>query len=108
MDQEGLRDLLSKRMYIELQLFKDSMLRKEKEEIFKSSYTTEVYVNLYEICLEYMEGMDSDTLRRLLVTGTGILDSIYQEWLIRKDSFYDELKECACSELDVLSGLKEN
>lgn len=54
MDEEGLRDLLSKRMYIELQLF------------------------------------------------------IYQGWLIRKDSFYDELKECACSELDVLSGLKEN
>ena len=32
MDIEELRDLLSKRLYIELQLFKDSKLRQEKEE----------------------------------------------------------------------------
>lgn len=103
MDEEELRDLLSKRLHIELQLFKDSMLLKEKEEIFKFSYTIEVYVNLYEICLEHMEGMDSGTLRKLLRNGTGILESIYQGWLIREDSFYDELKECARSELELLS-----
>ena len=46
MDENELRDLLSKRLYIELQLFRDSMLRKEKEDIFKSSYEIEIYVNL--------------------------------------------------------------
>lgn len=38
MDESEMRDLLSKRLYLELQLFKDSVLRKEKEDIFKSSF----------------------------------------------------------------------
>ncbi len=42
MDENELRDLLSKRLYIELQLFKDSMIQKEKEDIFKSSYEIEI------------------------------------------------------------------
>ena len=103
MDENELRDLLSKRLYIELQLFKDSMMQKEKEDIFKSSYEIEIYVNLYEIFMVNIGSLDVDTIRRLLNFKFGILEHIYQEWLSREDGFFDELKEYACEELEVLS-----
>ena len=105
MDENELRDLLSKRLYIELQLFRDSMLRKEKEDIFKSSYEIEIYVNLYEIFMVHLENLDIDTMRRLLNLKFGIMEHLYQEWLSRDDSFFDELKAFACDELGVLSEL---
>lgn len=105
MDENGLRDLLSKKLYIELQMFKDSMFRKEKEDIFKSSYEIEIYVNLYEIFIVNIGNLDADTMRRLLNLKFGIMEHIYQEWLSQKDSFFDELKEYACDELEVLSEL---
>lgn len=105
MDRNGLRDLLSNRLYIELQMFKDSMLQKEKGDIFRSSYEIEIYVNLYEILMVYIENLDIDAIRRLLGLKFGIMEHIYQEWLSQKDSFFDELKEYACDELEVLSEL---
>lgn len=103
MDENGLRDLLSKRLYIELQLFKDSMLRKGKEDIFKSSYEIEIYVNLYEIFMIYIADLKAETLRRLLNLKFGIMEHIYQEWLSQEDSFFNELREYACGELAALS-----
>ena len=49
MDEKELKELLRERLHMELQLFKDSMLLKEKEDIFRASYEIEIYVNLYEI-----------------------------------------------------------
>lgn len=103
MDENGLRDLLSKRLYIELQLFKDSMLLKGKEDIFKSSYEIEIYVNLYEIFMVYIADLKAETLRRLLNLKSGIMEHIYQEWLSQEDSFFNELREYACGELAALS-----
>lgn len=105
MNESKLRDLFSERLYLELQLFKDSMLRKEKYDIFKSSYEIEIYVNLYEIFMAHINNLDIDTMRRLLRLPFGILEYIYQEWLTREDGFYDELKTYACDELEVLSEL---
>ncbi len=105
MNENELRDLLSKRLYIELQLFKDSMLRKGKGDIFKSSYEIEIYVNLYEIFMVHIDNLNVDTMRRLLSLNFGILGHIYQEWLTREDSFYDELRAYACSELENISEL---
>lgn len=101
MDENGLRDLLSKKLYIELQLFRDSML--QKGDIFKSSYKIEIYVNLYEISMMHIENLDADTMRRLLSLSFGILEHTYQEWLSREDGFFDELREYACRELEALS-----
>lgn len=103
MDENGLRDLLSKRLYIELQLFRDSMLQKGKGDIFQSSYEIEIYVNLYEIFMMHIENLDADTMRRLLSLAFGILEHTYQEWLSREDGFFDELREYACKELEALS-----
>lgn len=105
MNIRELRSLLSKRLYIELQLFKDSKLRQEKDEIFKASYEIEIYVNLYEIFTVQIENLDADTIRRLLRLNFGILEITYQEWLAREDSFYDELRAYACGELETVSEL---
>ena len=103
MDLKELRDLLLKRLHIELQLFKDSILRQPKEEIYKSSYKIEVFVNSYEILVEDMEGLDEDTVRGLLYQNFGILDFLYQEWLTREDCIFDELKAYISGELGMIA-----
>ena len=103
MDKSELQDLLSTRLYIELQLFKDSLLQMEKEDIFRTSYKIDVYVNLYDIFMVHTEELEADTMRKLLNLKSGILEHIYQEWLSREDSFFNELKEYACGELKALS-----
>lgn len=103
MNVKELRDLLLKRLYIELQLFKDSILRQEKEEIFQASYEIEIHVNLYEILTEHAGNLQEDIIRRLLSLNFGILESIYREWLVREDSFYEELRAYTCNELETVS-----
>ena len=103
MEENGLRDLLSKRLYIELQLFKDSMLQREKEDIFQSSYEIEIYVNLYEIFMMHIGNLDIGIMHRLLNLKFGIMEHLYQEWLSRDDSFFDELKAFVCDGLGTLS-----
>ena len=104
MDEKELRELLQARLHMELQLFKDSMLQKGKEDIFKASYRIEIYVDLYEIVLAHVENLQSGMIRELLGLGFGILDHLYQEWLDREDSFYVELKEYACNEFEMIPG----
>ncbi len=104
MDEKGLRELLLQRLHMELLLFKDSMLQKEKEDIFMNSYRIEIYVNLYEILLVHTENLQCGMIRGLLALNSGILDHLYREWLDRQDSFYVELKEYACGELEVMPG----
>lgn len=106
MDKEKLKDLLLQRLYIELQLFKDSMLLQGKDDIFNASYEIEVYVNLYEILAAHIDNLPEDMMRRLLGLNFGILEYIYQEWLKREDSFYEELRACACDELETISELE--
>ena len=88
---------------MELLLFKDSMLRKGKEDIFKDSYKIEVYVDLYEVFVENAADLDEDTMRGLLNLNFGILGSVYQKWMERKDGFYDDLQDFACGELRNIS-----
>ena len=104
MDEKGLRELLLQRLHMELLFFKDSMFQKEKEDIFMDSYRIEIYVNLYEILLAHTENLQCDMIRGLLALNSGILDHLYREWLDREDSFYVELKEYACGELEVMPG----
>lgn len=104
MDEKELRELLRARLHMELQLFKDSMLQKGKEDIFKASYRIEIYVDLYEIVLAHVENLQSGMIRELLGLGFGILDHLYQEWLDREDSFYVELKEYARNEFEMIPG----
>ena len=102
MDEKELRELLQVRLHMELQLFKDSMFQKEKGDIYKDSYKVEIFVNLYEILVSHAENLNSNTIRGLLNRNFGILEFLYQEWLHREDTFYEELREYACSELEAV------
>lgn len=104
MDEKELRELLQARLHMELQLFKDSMLQKGKEDIFNASYRIEIYVNLYEILLVHTENLQGSMIRELLGLGFGILDHLYQKWMDREDGFYEELKEYACNEFEMIPG----
>ena len=46
----------------------------------------------------------SDTIRGLLKLDFGILEFLYQRWLDREDTFYEELKGYVCSELEAILG----
>lgn len=102
MDEKELRELLQQRLHLELMCFKDYMLQQGKEDIFKASYRIEIYVNLYEILLVHVEDLQGGVIRELLGLCFGILDHLYQGWLDRKDSFYAELREYACYELEAI------
>ena len=106
MDEKQLRELLLERLHLEIQLFKDLMLHKEKGDIYASSYRIEVYVNLYEILVVRTERIGELLLRRLLYQQAGILDAFYEEWLGREDSFYMELRDHVEDMLDVISAAR--
>ena len=103
MDEKELRGLLSERLHLELYLFKDSMLQKTKEEIYKASYKIEVFVTMYEILLGDIENLDAGTMRGLLYWGCRILESLYQEWLGYNDGSFDELKAYVGGELEAIA-----
>lgn len=103
MDEKELRGLLLQRLHMELQIFKDSMLLKNKEDIFAASYKIEIYVNLYEIFVEHAKLLKKDSIRGLLNLKCGILESFYQEWMGWKDGLYDELSVYVCDKLELIS-----
>lgn len=102
MDEKELKELLLERLHLELHLFKDSMLRQTKKEIYEASFKIEVYVNVYEILLENVESLDTGTVRGLLDWKYGILESLYQEWLGYQDNSFDELKAYVGGVLEVI------
>ena len=103
MDEKELRELLRERLHMELQIFKDSVLQRGKEDIFRASYETEIYVNLYEIFAVHTDNLQGDTIRGLLNLRFGILEAVYQGWLGKEDGFFDELKAYACREPENIS-----
>lgn len=107
MEEKGLRELLLQRLHMELLLFKDSMFQKEKEDIFMDSYRIEIYVDLYEIFVEHADTLGADTMRMLLNLNYGILETVYQKWMGKKDSFYDELNTYVCNELESVSAMAD-
>ena len=101
MDDKHLRETLLERLHVEIQLFKDSMLCRDKEDIYAECYKIELYINIYEILVEETDRMPELLLRKLLYQNFGILDAFYQEWLGRDDSSYAELREYVEDELEV-------
>lgn len=103
MEERELKSLLMQRLHLELLLFKDQILQKEKEDIFKSSYEIEIHVNLYEILVERADLLKKEALRGLVHLNTGILESFYREWMDRKDGSYEELSAYVSDRLELLS-----
>lgn len=103
MDEKQLREMLLARIHLEMQLFKDSMLRRKKADIYAGSYKIELYVNLYDILVEQVERMPEPVIREIIYQPSGILDAFYREWLNKEDSFCTELREYVEDELEAIS-----
>lgn len=99
MDEKEMKDLLFGRLYIELQLFRYSVLQCTKEEIYSKSFKIETFVNMYEILVEDAEKLDEEIIYSLLCCNEGILESLYQKWLSKEDSLFEELKSYINEEL---------
>lgn len=108
MDENTLKNLLWQRMYLELQVFKYSVLQQSKEEIYHSSYQIEIFVNIYEILMEELENLDEETMTVLIYQNGSILRFFCEEWMAREDSIFDELKTCVINELDNIGGLYDS
>ena len=105
--KEGKR-LLAKRLYLELRMYKYATLRKSKEEIYESSYKTELLAVIYEILLESIEYITENTAFHLLWWNHGILEFLYEEWLKKEDSSFEELKAHIDTELGLIPETMES
>lgn len=106
MEEKEPRDLLAGRLYIELQLFKYSILGQTKEKIYKASYKIEVMANTYEILLQEIACLDKEAVYGFLYQNFSILEQLYQEWLTREDGVFDELKAYVGSEMENIGKIK--
>ena len=92
MDTGELRELLLGRLYIEEQLFRDSMLHRDKKTIMEEAYKIETFANLYEILVEQMEQLSEETLRKLLgamsIPWTQKVELFSQHSICRENYFY--------------------
>ena len=102
-----IKELFYKRIYAELLNFKNDMLTQDKEIIYRSSYKIEFFINVYEILVDQAEKQSEAVLYRLVYQCTGILDSLYEEWLRMEDNTFSELKEYVFNELFKESELKK-
>ena len=102
MDEKQLREVFLERLHIEIQLFKDSMLRKSKADIYAAGYRIELYACLYEILTEQAESMPEMLMRAMVYHPCSILDVFYEEWLKRADGFYTEIGDYVEDELKAI------
>lgn len=93
MDKRAAKERFVKRLYSELQDFKQSVLSKDKESVYGEAYKVEIFSTLYEIFLEKADSISDAMLLNLLAISGGILETAYQDWLKKEDSSYRELKE---------------
>lgn len=99
MEEKTLRELLAKRIYLELQLFKYEILSRTKEDIYQASYQIETVASFYEILLGNIGSMDKCLLIALLCQDCSVLEALYEKWLKKEDSIYEELRAYVDSEL---------
>lgn len=94
-----IKTVFCKKIYNELQGFRNSVISKDKESIFGESYKIDLFINLYEILLEHANVMTDSRMLMLLEQPDGILEFLYDSWINKKDSFYKELKQHVLEEV---------
>lgn len=100
MDKNTIKEKFVKKIYSELQEFKESVLMQEKSVIYGEAYKVEIFSTLYEILLEKADSISDTMLLNLLEQSAGILEMIYQDWLKKDDSSYQELREHVDNEFE--------
>lgn len=95
----NIKALFCRKIYEELQTFRQVILCKEKEDIYGESYKIDIFVSLYEILAEQTDKLSDDALKKLLSQSTGILAYLYDTWLKKEDSSYSELEKHVLDEV---------
>ena len=99
MEKETIKEKFVKKIYRELQDYKEYILQQDKSVIYEEAYKVEVFSTLYEILLEKADSISDVILLNLVSQSSSILENLYQDWLKKEDSSYHELQEHVYSEL---------
>lgn len=93
------------KLYLEYLKFKDDMLRKTQDEVFKNCYKIDVFLNLYEILVEKSQTFSAEVLLHL-EKEENILEDLYEGWMKIDDSTYQEMCQYVNRKLGVLAQRK--
>ena len=91
---------------MELQQFKEDMIKKEPEEIYGNAYQIDCMINFTELLYENSEMMKEETLKILLPV-PNLLKLIYEKWMDQIDAQLDELWFSAKNTIKELGGYKK-
>lgn len=90
MEREQLEQAFCKKISSELGLFKEQMLKMEKEEVFALAYWIDCTVCIYEMLMELSKSLGDRELWQCTHTER-LLESLYNYWLKVPDSQNEEL-----------------
>lgn len=98
-----MKERISERIYGEYQAYRAGILGLSNAEIFGRSYEIDTVVNIYEILMEKVQGLPDDTLAALL-PHKNILMELYDSWMGKDDSRYQELSGHVEEEIEAFAG----
>lgn len=90
------------RIYGEFMAYKASVLSLNNADIFGKCYEIDIFVNLYEILMEKAEKLPDESLAALL-SRRNILQELYDEWMKRDDSNYEEIVNLVSDEIEAIT-----
>lgn len=99
----GFRKRFCEKIYGELQNYKVETMAKSKEEIFESSYKTEVINTFYEVLVASASLLSENLLMHLIGQSTNVLESLYEDFVCEsgEDELYLEVQEHVKEKLDI-------
>lgn len=97
-----MRKYFLSRIFGEYQAYKASVLGCTNSEIFGRNFEIDSIVNIYVILTEKAGKLPDDTLA-VLLEQKNILGSLYDLWLKKEDSSYQELEEFVTGEIKNLA-----
>lgn len=106
MEKNDLKGLFCTKVSMELQRFKESMLKNEPEEIYGNAYRIDCMVNFCELLFESSEKMGKETMAGLLLF-PNLLHFLYDRWLEETDSQMEELRQSVEKSVKELEGRKD-
>lgn len=95
-NMEGIREIFRIRLCREFLQFKESMLAKDKGELFDSCSKIDIYRDIYEITQALAVMLPEEHLKALYEK-SDILGWLYGGWIKEDDSYFQEIKQYVCN-----------
>lgn len=102
-----MRDKFRRKVCNEYRKFRRKVLRGNRKKIYSQSYKIDVIINLYELLLELSETIPEGFIRYLMPQ-KNLLEQLYDQWLKKEDSLYEELMTYVDCELKRLANVSEH